>query len=85
MFGIEQKVTTLPVKYMEADNRFEWLPTNIKNPPTLGSLVGVDPKVVAIECTTGCTMPPPRAVLLGTKGARRSSMVMVMKNRGDDD
>ena len=29
--------------------------------------------MVAIEFTTGKTMPPPRAVLLGTKGASRIS------------
>lgn len=59
---------------MEADKRFAWLPTRIKKVPISGFESGVDPKVVAIDCTTGNTIPPPRAVLDGTKGARMSSM-----------
>ena len=60
--------------YMEADNRFEWAPTNIKNAPILGCELGVDPSWSAIDCTTGKTIPPPLAVLLGTKGASTSSL-----------
>jgi hypothetical protein len=59
---------------MEADNRLAWLPTRIRKLPISGLLSGVEPNVVAIECTTGNTIPPPRAVLLGTKGANINSM-----------
>ena len=58
---------------MEADNKFACAPTSIKKPPIFGCSVGVDPNVVDIECTTGRMMPPPRAVLLGTKGASSNS------------
>lgn len=64
----------LPVRYMEADKRLAWLPTRIRKLPISGLTSGVEPSVVAIECTTGNTMPPPRAVLLGTKGAKINSI-----------
>lgn len=66
---------TIPVRYMEADNKLAWFPTRIKNLPISGLVSGVDPNVVAIECTTGKTIPPPRAVLLGTKGANINSVI----------
>lgn len=58
---------------MEADNRFAWLPTRIRKVPISGFVSGVEPRVVAMEWTTGNTMPPPLAVLLGINGAKMSS------------
>lgn len=60
---------------MEADNKLECAPISIRNPPIFGFCDGVDPRVVAMECTTGKTIPPPRAVLLGTKGANSNSIL----------
>lgn len=69
---------SLPVRYMEADNKFAWLPTRIRKVPISGFVSGVDPSVVAMEWTTGSTMPPPLAVLLGIKGAKMSSTQWIL-------
>lgn len=62
---------------MEADIKLAWFPTSIKKLPTPGLESGVEPKVVAIDCTTGNTIPPPRAVLLGTNGASNNSTIYI--------
>jgi hypothetical protein len=60
---------------MDADSKLAWLPTKIKKLPICGLESGVEPNVVAMDCTTGKTIPPPRAVLLGTKGANINSRI----------
>ena len=65
----------IAVKNMAELIKFAWEPTSIKNAPILfGFIPALEFKELDNELTMGAIIPPPRAVLEGTTGARINSV-----------